>query len=216
MYSSSRIENQSVNEIYKNFLRRAFSGAILVIWILAPYLLLQQFAIRDIWWLQSTAFDDTIPINFHSLWFYYTFYLLLGTVGLVTERPVYLCYLYVIGWTAMVAHMTFLLIPNGLSRMEIHLPDAPIYYQWLANMDAPRNAFPSLHVALSVVAGIAACVSCRFNLVAKIGVILWIVGIIWSTIALRQHVIIDGIAGAVIAFIVWPVVGRFSRHELDS
>ncbi len=205
-----------MNELCKNLLRRVFSGIILVIWILAPYVLLQQFAIREIWWLQPTAFDNAIPINFHSLWFYYTFYLLLGVVGLFIERPVYLRYLYVIGWTTMVAHMIFLLIPNGLSRMEIHLPDAPVYYHWLATCDAPRNAFPSLHVALSVVAGIAACASKRFNLAAKIGVILWILGIIWSTIALRQHVIIDGIAGTAIAIIVWWIVGKVSRRELDS
>jgi membrane-associated phospholipid phosphatase len=205
-----------MNTLTENFLRRAFSGIILVIWILAPYVLLQQFAIRDIWWLQPTAFDYAIPINFHSLWFYYTFYLLLGVVGLSIERPVYLRYLYVIGWTTMVAHMIFLLIPNGLTRIEIHLPDAPVYYHWLANCDAPRNAFPSLHVALSVVAGIAACSSARFNLAARTGVILWILGIIWSTIALRQHVIIDGIAGAFIASIVWLIVGRVSRREFDA
>lgn len=205
-----------MNELFINLLRRVFSGAILVIWILAPYLLLQQFAIREIWWLQPTVFDNAIQINFQSIWIYYTFFLLLGVVGLFVERRIYLRYLYVIGWTTMVAHMVFLLFPNGLSREGINLTTAPIYYQWLVGFDAPRNAFPSLHVALSVVAVIAAWASKRFHILFKVGLIIWVIAITWSTIALRQHVIIDGIAGACIASIVWLIVGKVCSRELDT
>lgn len=200
----------------KELLVRVYSGAILVIWILAPYMLLQQFAIREIWWLEPTAFDDAIPINFQSLWFYYSYYLLLGIVGLFVERPIYLRYLYTIGWTTMVAHMIFFAFPNGLSRAEIDLESAPMYYQWLAAYDEPRNAFPSLHVALSVVAGTAAFCCSNFKLWARLAIVAWVVGIIWSTIALRQHVIIDGISGTVIAFVVWWGVGKFCKNEISQ
>lgn len=198
----------------KEILIRVYSGAILVIWILAPYLLLQQFAIREVTWLEPTAFDRAIPVNFHSLWFYLTFYLLLGVVGLFVSRPVYLRYLYTIGWTTMVAHMVFLVFPNGLSRIEIPMEQAPVVYKWLVDCDAPRNAFPSLHAALSVVAGIAAFACKDFKLWARLFVWVWVIGILWSTIALRQHVLVDLISGAVVAAVCWWLVGRYSKAEL--
>ena len=101
-----------INPSCENILRRIFSGAILVIWIIVPYALLQQFSIREIWWLEPTAVDKSIPLNYYALWPYYTFYLLLAIVGLHTERSIYLCFLYTIGWSTMVAHMIFFLFPR--------------------------------------------------------------------------------------------------------
>ncbi len=194
----------------QEILRRIYSGAILVIWIILPYALLQHVEVREIWWIEPTAVDQWIGIHFQGVWLYASFYLLLALTGLSVERRVYLKYLYAVGWTAMAAHMIFLIIPNGLSRNGLEAESAPALYHLLVALDAPRNAFPSLHVALSIVAGLAVQASLRFQIGFKLFVWLWVMGIIWSTIALGQHVIYDVISGALIAVVVWWALDKYA------
>lgn len=184
-----------------------------MIWILAPYALLQHVEIREVVWIQPTAFDQSIPVNFHSLWFYLSFYGLLGWVGLRLERPVYLRYLLTIGWTTFFCHMVFLFFPNGVERGEIDATQAPVVYQYLASLDQPRNAFPSLHAALAFIAGLGAVSCSRFSLVSRLLTWGWVVGIFWSTIALRQHVAYDLVAGSLVAYLVWWWVPRLRWYR---
>ncbi|MGJ8671754.1 phosphatase PAP2 family protein [Rubritalea sp.] len=205
-----------MNSTYKDLLRRVYSGIVLVIWIMAPYMLLQRFAIREVYWLEPTAFDRWIPMNFYALWFYDTFFLLLALVGLSARWPVALHYFLTIGWATMVAHMVFFFFPNGVSREEVPLDQAPFFYELLLAYDAPRNAFPSLHAALAVIAGLAASQCSRFQPVARCLIWLWVLGIFWSTIALRQHVVVDLIGGTLVAVGAWFFVGWFHRDEIEQ
>lgn len=196
----------------KDITCRVYSGILVVIWILAPYATLQHAAIFPVYWMPELAIDKAIPVCFTSIWVYFSFYLLLGIVGLTVEKRLFLRYLYTIGWAAMVAHMIFLFFPNGASRDGIDYSSAPSFYQWLADTDLPRNAFPSLHATLAVIAALAVQASPmkRFSSVSvfalKAGAWLWVLAIFWSTIALRQHVILDLIAGSVIAVVVWRLM----------
>ncbi|MFD2160634.1 phosphatase PAP2 family protein [Rubritalea tangerina] len=207
---------QAIKQGGKELLVRVYSGVILVIWIMAPYLLLQQFAIRDVYWLEPTVWDRSIPINFYGLWFYFTYYILLGVVGLSVRKPVYMRFLLTVGWTVLVAHMVFLFFPNGVSREEIPGEGAPFFYEVILAYDAPRNAFPSLHAALAVIAGLAVNRCCRYHPVARVLVWCWVLGIFWSTIALRQHVLVDLLGGAAVAVGAWIFVGWFHRAEIEQ
>jgi membrane-associated phospholipid phosphatase len=153
--------------------------------------------------MPQLALDRAIPVYFPSLWIYYSFYLLLGLVGLIVEKKLFITYLYSIGWVTAVSHAVFLFMPNGVSRSEIDFQTAPAIYQFLLSHDLPRNAMPSLHAALSVIAAIAVQFSSNFPKWTKPLVWLWVLAIFWSTIAIRQHVSIDLIAGSIIAVIVW-------------
>ncbi|MEP4078784.1 phosphatase PAP2 family protein [Haloferula sp.] len=188
--------------------RRAPSGILVVLWIIIPYSLLQQVAIREILWVKPSAFDLAIPVNFHSLWFYLSFYGLLAWIGLGVDDHHYKRYIRSIAWTALVSHLIFFLIPNGVTREAIDAESAPVIYQWLILADEPRNAFPSLHASLSILAGLAASASSRIRKPLKILAWLWILGIFWSTIALRQHYAVDLISGGGLALVVWLLVGR--------
>lgn len=203
-----------MSDSLKDFLIRLYSGLILSIWIVMPYALLQRFSIYDIIWVQPSAFDNAIPLNYHSLWFYLSLPLLIFGVGFFAERQVYLRYLYAIGWTTMAAHMVFFLLPNGLARDGIDVSSAPAAYQWVVSVDAPRNAFPSLHVALSILAGIMASSSKNYSKLARGFIWFWVLGICWSTIAVRQHIIVDVIGGTVIAAACWWLVQRCCKKEL--
>jgi len=164
-----------------------YSGILVVIWILAPYSILQHVEIFPVLWMPQLSIDKAIAVNFQSMWFYYSYYLLLGLVGLTVEKKIFIRYLYTVGWVTAVSHLFFLFMPNGVSRAEIDIDSAPWLYQILAGLDQPRNAFPSLHASLSVVAAIATQSSIHFSKWSKLIVWLWVIAIFWSTIALRQH-----------------------------
>ncbi|MGB6219975.1 phosphatase PAP2 family protein [Haloferula sp.] len=204
-------------DLLKTIQRRALSGGLAVLWIIVPYGLLQQIAIREVLWVTPSGFDLAVPVNFHSLWFYFSFYGLLGWVGLGVEDAVYRRYILSVAWTAFFSHLVFLLVPNGVTREAIDARSAPIAYQWLALADEPRNAFPSLHASLSILAGLAASRSRKIHFPLKVLAWLWVLGIFWSTIALRQHYAVDLISGGGLALAVWWVIGRaLPFHEPPS
>lgn len=190
---------------------RVYSGILVVIWILAPYAILQHVEISPVLWMPALAIDKAISVFFPSIWLYYSFYLLLGLVGLTVEKKLFIQYLYTVGWVTAVSHAVFLFLPNGVLRSDIDFQTAPAIYQLLASVDLPRNAMPSLHASLSVVAAIAVQFSSVFPKWSKPLVWLWVLVIFWSTIAIRQHVSLDLIAGSAIAAIVWWRVSKSSE-----
>lgn len=191
-------------------LRRVYSGILVVIWIAAPYCLLQQVAIREVIWVQPGAIDRMIPVNFWALWVYFSYFALLGWVGLALERRLYLRFLVTVGWVTLVSHMVFLFVPSGVDRGMIDADGAPTLYRWMVAVDQPRHAFPSLHASLSVVAGLGIWASRRYGMLVKGLVWMWVFCIFWSAIALRQHYLVDLLSGGGLAGVVWWIVGRNS------
>ena len=195
----------------KQIMCRVYCGILVDIWILAPYAILQHVAIFPVQWMPQLAIDRAIPVYFPSIWVYYSFYLLLGLVGLIVEKKLFIQYLYTMGWVTAVSHAVFLFMPNGVMRTDIDFHTAPVFYQMLASLDQPRNAMPSLHASLAVVAAIAVQFSQVFPQWSKVLVWLWVLAIFWSTIALRQHVSLDLVAGSIVAAIVWWRVSKSSE-----
>jgi membrane-associated phospholipid phosphatase len=194
---------------------RVYSGILVVIWILAPYAILQHVEIFPVLWMPELALDRAIPVFLPSIWVYFSFYILLCLVGFMVEKKIFITYLYTVGWVTAVSHALFLFLPNGVTRSDIDLESAPAVYQFLVSLDMPRNAMPSLHASLSVVAALAAHLSKVFPGWSKPLIWLWVLAIFWSTIAIRQHVSLDLIAGSIIACIVWWKVSESSelRHH---
>jgi membrane-associated phospholipid phosphatase len=205
---TSRFLQEDPSTLIERIKQRALTGILAVLWIIVPYSLLQQIAIRDILWVTPTTFDLAIPVNFHSLWFYLSFYGLLAWIGLAIDDRNYQRYIRSIFWTALFSHLVFLLVPNGVTREAIDADAAPLIYQWLILADEPRNAFPSLHASLSILAGLTALASSRITPLFTSLAWIWILGIFWSTIALRQHYAVDLVSGGALALIVWWLVGH--------
>jgi len=87
---------------------------------------------------------------------------------------------------------------------------------FLKRMDASGNACPSLHVATAVFSGIW-----LHHLLRRFGVPLWIlifnwvwcIGIVYSTLATRQHVAVDVLAGLVLGVLAAYLS---LRHRVDA
>lgn len=84
----------------------------------------------------------------------------------------------------------------------------------LRGIDLSGNACPSLHVAFAVFA--AASLAHELRVVAaprwlRAGSLLWCLGIVYSTLATRQHVVLDVLAGAALGGVVAALNGAWSR-----
>ncbi len=130
-----------------------------------------------------------------SLWVYVSLPpVLLGT------RPELYGYALAIAVTCTVGLVIFYFWPTAVPVAEIDWALHP-GIDFLKNMDASGNACPSLHVATAIFSGVW-----LHHLLRRIGgpkwllLInwLWCVGIVYSTLATRQHVVVDVLGGLVL------------------
>lgn len=91
--------------------------------------------------------------------------------------------------------------------------------EFLKDVDLAANACPSMHVAFAVLNGIWLDRLLREMRSAGwvLGVNwLWCVGILYSTLATRQHVVLDVLAGAVLGALVGMTLGWVRRSAGSS
>ena len=156
---------------------------------------------------------ETLPL-YASLWFYLALPPALlkdgcevRTYGLATFA------LSVIGLSI------FLIWPTAAPEFEIDWSQHPSM-SFLKTMDVAANACPSLHAAFAVFTGIWLERLLRELHVGRLGRALnwlWCLGILYSTLATRQHVALDTLAGAalgaVIALLHIGALRRFATSQ---
>ena len=153
------------------------------------------------------ALDDLVkfqPIGFPiyvSLWLYVSL-----PVMLMSTRREIVGYGGWIGGLCAVALLIFYFYPNAVPPAHIDWSAYPAI-DFLKNIDASGNACPSLHVGTAVFTAIwlhhqlGKVQIFRF---AKPLNLLWCLAIAYSTLATKQHVVVDLIAGAALgAIIAW-------------
>jgi membrane-associated phospholipid phosphatase len=94
----------------------------------------------------------------------------------------------------------FILWPTTIPKPEVDPALAPSL-SYLKAVDASGNAFPSLHVAFAVFTLLLfdhLLCEMRSGLLIRALNWLWCAGIVYSTIAIRQHVALDALAGIVL------------------
>lgn len=159
-----------------------------------------------------TALDDAIPFNSWFMWAYEAVYTaLLFPLFTVRCQRLFrrtaLAYLLVIGGCLA----TWVVYPvSAVSlRADVRLLDPTVFHEWglLTNyaLDPPLNCFPSLHLAIATLAGLVAWRARRlYGVFGLSGAALVAVAIC----AVKQHYVLDGVAGALLAAGVWAAVVR--------
>jgi membrane-associated phospholipid phosphatase len=114
--------------------------------------------------------------------------------------------------TLAVAYATFLLCPVRFDRPVVEVHSLATWLVALEyRLDAPYNLFPSLHVAISWLLWLA----CR-DVVRRRAILLAVViGISISTVFVKQHYVVDVLAGAALAVAAWLVAGRWLAARRD-
>ena len=141
---------------------------------------------------------EALPL-YASLWIYVG----LGPALLKNAREVRLYGLAAL-WLSVVGFGIFLVWPTATPKFEIDWSQQASM-SFLRTMDVAANACPSLHAAFAVFTAIWLEHLLRELRVGRLGRSLnwlWCLGILYSTLALRQHVAVDALAGAVLGAIV--------------
>ena len=145
-----------------------------------------------------------------SLWVYVS----LPPTLLATRRELY-DYGLVMAVTCLTGLIVFYFWPTAVPAANIDWAQYP-GVDFLKNMDASGYACPSLHVTAAVFSGIW-----LHHLLRRFGAPLWIlifngawcIGIVYSTLAIRQHVAVDVLAGLVLGVLAAYLS---LRHRVDA
>jgi len=141
-----------------------------------------------------------------SMWVYVS----IPPAFLATRRELY-GYGLTMAATCLAGLFVFYFWPTVIPPADIDWAQYPSV-DFLKNVDASGNACPSLHVATSVFSGIW-----LHRLLRRFGAPLWIhvfngvwcLGIVYSTLATRQHVAVDVLAGLVLGLLAATLSLRY-------
>lgn len=198
---------------------------LLCAWGGLPYHLIQRIDFSKVITMPSLKIDHLIPVNFDSVWIYHSWILLPIAVGfLITHWDLLKRFAWSMFAVNAVSFLVFLCVPTEAPR-PTDLADAPFLYLWTVQMDEPTNACPSLHASVTVLSTTFAVVllgRLRGAWFWRVLVMLWACGILWSTLATRQHVFIDlavgSVLGLMVAFVaLWPAAEKaWARNGLEQ
>ena len=150
---------------------------------------------------------EALPLYF-SLWFYVS----LAPALLIDRRELVSYGLAAVG-LSVIGLGIFLFWPTAVPWAGVDWSQHPAF-AFLKSVDASGNACPSLHVAFAVFTAVWV-----ERLLRQMGAgrlvralnWLWCLGILYSTVAIRQHVSLDVLAGAVLGATVAVVHLRLLR-----
>ena len=178
----------------------------------AGYFVLLRFPVFPVTTMPVVALDRMIGFHPSALVLYVSLWVYVSLPPtLLRERAMLLAYGRIAGGLAVVGLALFFFWPTSTpAATGIEWADYPAL-AWLKGVDAAENACPSLHVAFAVLSGVwldriaRALGGSRFMRVLNVG---WCCGIVYSTLATRQHVILDVAAGAVLGWAAGAIKPR--------
>jgi len=149
-----------------------------------------------------------------SLWVYVSI-----PPGLIVERRELMAYGLAALFLSLAGMAIFFFWPTATPQPVIDWARYPSY-AFLKTADQARNACPSLHVAFAVFSGFWIDRMLRrmdTRLLIRLLNVIWGLGIIYSTLATKQHVALDALGGAalggVTAALHWQFLHRRQRND---
>jgi PAP2 superfamily len=176
--------------------------------------------VRAVFTMPLTALDRAVPFAPAALWPYASLWLYVGIPpGLMPSLHALLRYGIWAAAMCFTGLLFFHYLPTAVpSRL---LPAEALQHPGFAvlqGVDAAGNACPSLHVAAAVFTAFwVAHLMCAIGAPAWTRVLnlAWVLAIVWSTLATRQHVALDAAAGALLgAGFAWAAL-RWGPTEIE-
>jgi membrane-associated phospholipid phosphatase len=180
------------------------------------YFLLLKFPVFPVTVMPLTALDRWIGFQptalalYISLWFYVPL-----APGLIADKRELVTYYWAMLGLAMVGLAVFFFWPTSIPPQQIDWADHPAFGE-LKAVDSSGNACPSLHVAFAIFSAIwLDRLMRRMGRHAWLRVLswCWCAGILYSTLATKQHVAIDVVAGAAFGTIAAIIHGHRVRNR---
>ena len=181
---------------------------VLNVWVYVPYLFLQRHHFFPATNMTSSFFDRRISFSDKAVWLYLSIYLLMP-VGpfLMNSRKQIFRYAIGIVLISLFANIIFLFWPTSFPRPNFG--GTNIAYQTLTAIDNSFHAFPSLHAAFAVYSALCGGLILReigSRSFWRISLWFWAFLILYATLATKQHVVADIIAGGALGFGIYACV----------
>jgi len=154
-------------------------------------------------YLPLFAFENRIPfIPWTVIIYLSTFPQIAAAVLLIRREDLHQSVVTIIKIILFLS-LIFLLYPTTYPRPDLPPGTAPssrFLYDFLTKLDTPQNCFPSLHVTMSV---FVALILRRRNRRLGMWFLAWALAIMVSTMTLKQHYLLDVLAGIFLAVIFY-------------
>lgn len=199
----------------KHFLSRyRHAWVFLYALIYMPWFLYLEKTVTSNYFVIYSIFDSYIPfceyfVVPYMLWFPYIAAALLYFFFTDTESFYKAAAFLFSGMTLFLIIST--IFPNGLNLRPSYFARDNVFVDMVKLIymaDTPTNVLPSLHVYNSVAACAALRRDTRFssNRILNCGCLILTVSIVLSTMFLKQHSVVDVIAGCVMAYLMYQFV----------
>ena len=184
------------------------------------YFHLLKYPFFEVTVMPSTALDRLIPFQpwtlpvYLSLWFYVSL-----APALLINRTQLLFYAKMSGVMAVVGLSIFLFWPTAAPLAEGLGEADALALAWLKQVDSAGNACPSLHVAFAVFAGLWLHRTLRLMRLPPMVLLLnfgWGLGIVYATLATKQHVLVDGVAGGLLGLVAGLPESRTADRPIHA
>lgn len=207
---------QTVKHFFKTH-PHAWWGAFLPVY-LAIFFTIEHFITAN-YWPTQTAIDNYIPFCEYFALFYVTWSPILAALGIyliIKDGEGFRRYMWTIMFTFTVSTLICALIPNGQDLRPAVMERDNIFtwmVQYTYSIDTNTNVFPSVHIlgCMAAVAAVWHTPGLR-KPAWRWGVTLYAALVMVSTMFVKQHAVIDVLAGLLtgaIAYVfVYVIVGR--------
>jgi len=183
------------------FLLKLFGITAVILLFFVGYFHVLRHPVHPVTTMPLTALDALIPfqpsmlVPYLSLWFYVG--IAPGLQLTVRQLLTYAVWAIGLGLTGL---GVFYLWPTAVPPLAVDVTDA-MGFGLLRGLDASGNACPSMHVAFAVFSALwlaQVLKSLRVPAGLRALNLGWLLAIAWSTVAIRQHVVLDVVAGALL------------------
>jgi len=178
------------------------------------YLYILKHAVFPVTVMPLTAIDRAIPYQpsawllYVSLWIYVQL-----PLCLIDRRRELVRYGWVAAAVSLVGFAIFVLWPTAVP--DVATGPSNSLFEGLRSVDTTGNSCPSLHVAFSVFTALwleRFLRNTRISGLARILNVGWCLGIIYSTLATKQHVMLDACAGGVLGLVGAAILARVEER----
>jgi membrane-associated phospholipid phosphatase len=198
-YAGKGWQSQLVRRMRGHLLLTFFGTSAVIFVFFLGYFYVQQNPLFASTVMPVTALDRLIPFQPLALVAYCSLWIYVGVgPGLQVSRADLLSYALWMGALCLTGLAIFYFLPTQVAEVAVADPHS-FFFSVLQSVDAAGNACPSMHVATAVFTAIRVddvlriVRSPRFLRLLNIGC----AGLIcYSTLAIKQHVVLDVVAGA--------------------
>jgi membrane-associated phospholipid phosphatase len=183
-----------VDRARRNWRTKLWLGAVLGILFCAGYFGIQRLPLREPMRIAPSPVDDAIGFSPSWVWAYQSIYLLLPLAWLAPTRHDLRRYTVGFAWLMIAGFAFFLFLPVvGPRPVDAPAAGGGGMYLLLTRYDSPLNSFPSLHMALATYSAAVAISFTEGRVRRGLRVVLpiWIGLIAFSTLATKQHYLVD-------------------------